>query len=169
MGSRAGVRSSSRWTVSGLQGCRQKGLCPAPPSHHRHSSSSRPGLSSHMPLCPCLHAPGHAQPHSRSCTEMRLSLPSSWVTGWHQCKVSCTGAVESGKSSRSIVSTGSCLSVLGCRALVSCSLVTFPREKGVGREKVEWGVCEARSGNRWPVLRYLLLPPPPAPARLGTH
>lgn len=29
--------------------------------------------------------------HCPSCSEMRLSLPSSWVTGWPRSKVSCTG------------------------------------------------------------------------------
>lgn len=29
--------------------------------------------------------------HSISCSEMRLSLPSSWATGWPLSRVSCTG------------------------------------------------------------------------------
>lgn len=62
----------------------------------------------HVRICPCCHASGHAQPHCLSCTEMRLSLPSSCVTGWHPCKVSCTGAVEWGPEKSTSVSTGSC-------------------------------------------------------------
>lgn len=66
-------------------------------------------------VCPCCQAPERAGPHCLSCTEMRLSLPSSCETGWPPCKVSCTGAVEwaAGKYS---ISTGSCHSPLGCTA-----------------------------------------------------
>lgn len=34
-------------------------------------------------------------PHSLSCSEMRLSLPSSWATGWPPSRVSCTGKASS--------------------------------------------------------------------------
>lgn len=78
--------------------------CPAP---CRPAQQLEPQLQA---LRPRARLPGSALPHTLSCTEMRLSLPSSWVTGWHPCKVSCTGAMEwGGTGDSSMSSTGSFL------------------------------------------------------------
>lgn len=54
------------------------------------------------PGCAPVSAP---RPHSPSCSEMRLSLPSSWATGWPPSRVSCTGKMSSPSS------LGSCRSI----------------------------------------------------------
>lgn len=89
------------------RGTGRVGLCQARPLLLTAKQQLQaPQPRGHFSMLPCSWARTSQGTHCLSCTEMRLSLPSSCVTGWHPCKVSCTGAVEwgTGKSS----SSGSC-------------------------------------------------------------
>lgn len=75
-------------------------LCHGPVQHHIICRQARCQISSpagdgaeEMVLSPvCAPVRGSALClHSISCSEMRLSLPSSWATGWPLSRVSCTG------------------------------------------------------------------------------
>lgn len=74
--------------------------CHGPLQHHIIFRQARCQISSpagegteEMVLSPvCAPVGGSAlRLHSTSCSEMRLSLPSSWATGWPLSRVSCTG------------------------------------------------------------------------------
>lgn len=137
---------------------------PGTPCPHAVTTAAAPG-SRPGARCPAA-SPEQVRPHCLSCTATRLSLPSSWVTGWHPCKVSCTGAAGlcRAKSSMKITSTGSCPCASGRRRAWRARCEVTPSRLSLGGDALSkplplsQGVSADSLGVSCPLVATLRVP-----------